>query len=391
MKKIMNLLLALVVGLIAVATHLSAQTRYDITMMVDSVKREVIVAVPSGTPPAGGYPVVFMFHGTSGDGEKFFNISGWKEKGEIEKFISVFPSSRAYCITEDGEQKTTTKWNCGELVEVACPGQNLKNDVTFVRAMVDSLKSRFPVNPSKFYVSGFSNGACFAFKLAVEMSDVFAAIAASGGGFNYLDSAKPKRNIPLWLTVGTLDDRWLEAFAQYGITELPLNDSIVFMYRKLIGRFTGAYGYDTTYTKDSTKVFLTYHYSDPNRQTQAEGFQFTLIDNLYHQYPNGENVPYAAANYFWEFFSRATQTSGVEPEARFTEGLNLFPNPAREYVVVEGEGDVAIIVRNIMGEEVLRVDGARGQRLSIGSLPPGMYVAEVSSKGARSARMLLVE
>ncbi|MCE7933384.1 MAG: hypothetical protein DYG96_02200, partial [Chlorobi bacterium CHB2] len=178
MKQAMNLLLALVVGLIAVATRLSSQTRYDINMMVDAVKREVIIAVPSGTPPAGGYPVVFMFHGTSGDGEKFFNISGWKEKGEAEKFISVFPSALKYCFTEDGEQKTTTRWNCGELVEDACPGQNLKNDVTFVRAIVDSLKSRFPVNPRKFYVSGFSNGACFAFKLAVEMSDVFAAIAA---------------------------------------------------------------------------------------------------------------------------------------------------------------------------------------------------------------------
>jgi hypothetical protein len=26
-------------------------------------------------------PVVFMLHGTSGGGEKFYNISGWKEVG----------------------------------------------------------------------------------------------------------------------------------------------------------------------------------------------------------------------------------------------------------------------------------------------------------------------
>ena len=27
-------------------------------------------------------PVAFMFHGTGGDGEKFYNISGWKEKAD---------------------------------------------------------------------------------------------------------------------------------------------------------------------------------------------------------------------------------------------------------------------------------------------------------------------
>ncbi|MCC7436898.1 MAG: T9SS type A sorting domain-containing protein [Armatimonadetes bacterium] len=387
----MNLLPLLVAGLITIAAQLSAQNRYDVNMMVDSVKRETIVVVPSGTPPAGGYPVVFMFHGTSGDGEKFYNISGWKEKGEAEKFITVFPSSRAYCITEDGQQKTTTKWHCGELDEIACPGQNLKNDVTFVRAMVDSLKDRFPVNPNKFYVSGFSNGACFAFKLAVEMSDVFAAIAASGGGFNPLDSAEPKRKIPLWLTFGTNDDRWIEPFAQYGITELPYNDSSVFMFRKLIGRYTGAYGYDTTYTKDSTKTFLTYHYADPEGTTNASGFRFTLINDLYHQYPNGKNVPYAAANYYWEFFSQATGTSDVAPEITESQKLHLFPNPAHGYIVVEGSGAITLTLRNVMGEEVMRLDGFKGEHLYLPGLASGNYVAEISDQSGRYAQMIILK
>lgn len=386
----MNLLLILVAILAACAASISAQTRYDVNMMVDSVKREVIFVLPSGTPPAGGYPVVFMFHGTSGDGERFYNISGWKEKGEAEKFITVFPSSRAYCITEDGEQKTTTKWHCGELDEIACPGQNLKNDVTFVQAIVDSLKNRFPVNPNKFYVSGFSNGACFAFKLAVEMSDVFAAVAASGGGFNPLDSAEPKRQIPLWLTVGTKDDRWIAAFTQYGITELPFNDSITTMYRKLIGRFTGAYQYNTTYTKDSTKIFLTYHYAGPTTTT-AHGFRFTLIDGLYHQYPNGENVPYVAANYFWEFFSRATQTSNVEQEIIINKKLHLFPNPAHDYIIVEGSGAVTVTIRNVMGKEITTIHGFKGENLYLPEFSFGNYIAEISDQNGRYAQMIVLK
>ena len=52
------------------------------TTIIDGDTREYYVHVPAaynGTAPA---PVVFMLHGTSGDGENFYNISGWKELGE---------------------------------------------------------------------------------------------------------------------------------------------------------------------------------------------------------------------------------------------------------------------------------------------------------------------
>ncbi len=61
-----------------------AQIRTDFTLKLDGADREYIVVKPSGVVPPGGYPVVFMFHGTSGDGEQFYNTSRWKEKGEKE-------------------------------------------------------------------------------------------------------------------------------------------------------------------------------------------------------------------------------------------------------------------------------------------------------------------
>ena len=64
--------------------------RFDVKFNFDGVEREFIVVKPTGAVPAGGYPVVFMFHGSSGDGEQFYNTSKWKERGEIEKFITVF-------------------------------------------------------------------------------------------------------------------------------------------------------------------------------------------------------------------------------------------------------------------------------------------------------------
>ncbi|MBK6821839.1 MAG: hypothetical protein IPO72_00480 [Saprospiraceae bacterium] len=71
-------------------TSLFAQTRYDINLISEGRLRECIVVKPSTSPPIGGYPIVFMLHGTSQDGELFYDNSGWKELGEQENFITVF-------------------------------------------------------------------------------------------------------------------------------------------------------------------------------------------------------------------------------------------------------------------------------------------------------------
>lgn len=66
--------------------------------------REYFVHVPAGYKGSAQTPVVFMLHGTNGNGEDFYTDSGWKEVGEAENIITVFPSSWKYCIVEDGQQ-----------------------------------------------------------------------------------------------------------------------------------------------------------------------------------------------------------------------------------------------------------------------------------------------
>ena len=56
------------------------------------------------------------------------------------------------------------------------------------------------------YASGFSNGAEFTARLAIERSDVLAAAAYSAGGI-YAPRPRPARQIPMHMTVGSEDDR----------------------------------------------------------------------------------------------------------------------------------------------------------------------------------------
>src|SRR5688572_17261916 len=233
-------------ALVLVATITFAQTRINVTMEVDSVEREFIVALPSGAVPPNGYPVVFMLHGTSGDGEKFYNISGWKEIGEIEKILTVFPSSLSYCVTEDSvNPHMTTKWNNGDLQTVACPGQTFKDDVKFFRMMVDTIGKTVNIDESRIYVSGFSNGGVMAAKLAVEASDILAAAAAAAGPLNQKDSGEAKRMIPIVFSFGTADDRF---YTPFGLPELPFNDTTLFLFRSTLNRFLTVFGLNQTYT-----------------------------------------------------------------------------------------------------------------------------------------------
>lgn len=80
------------------------------TIVTDGKTREYYVHVPTAYNPKMPVPVVFMPHGSGGNGEKFYNISGWKEIGEAENILTVFPSSLQYpCVLDDGKKSAMRK------------------------------------------------------------------------------------------------------------------------------------------------------------------------------------------------------------------------------------------------------------------------------------------
>lgn len=91
------------------------QGRNDYFISFEEVNRHFIVHVPQTYNEMDSVPIVFVFHGTTGDGERFWKISKWKELGEEEGFISVFPSSWHYLVTRVGHMQT--KWNTYELFQ----------------------------------------------------------------------------------------------------------------------------------------------------------------------------------------------------------------------------------------------------------------------------------
>ncbi|MCP4443064.1 MAG: hypothetical protein GY810_29510 [Aureispira sp.] len=255
--------------------------------------------MPAGYDGTIDVPVVYMFHGTSGDGDRHYRISGWPEKAEKEGFIAVFPTSLRYCIEEDGKTKKTTKWNEGAMDRYLCDGEIPADDISYVKQLMETINVTFSIDKSKVFVTGFSNGGSFANRIAVELSDRVAA-----GGF--YSEGKPNAHIPLYEILGSEDAGVIEKVGgaiPHKPTEI-MDGFLGTQIRVILDRFDLSESYTTETTKKS--VTLTFENSSIGKDNILK---FSILKGVPHKYPNGneESNGLVAADNFWDFFMEVTK------------------------------------------------------------------------------------
>ena len=69
------------------------------------------------------------------------------------------------------------------------------DDVSFLRELIAALQARLHANPGRVFVTGFSSGGFMAYRAAVEMSDVVAAVGVVGGRLFREEGGAPA-NVP---------------------------------------------------------------------------------------------------------------------------------------------------------------------------------------------------
>ncbi|MGB4970848.1 MAG: hypothetical protein WBO31_15030 [Saprospiraceae bacterium] len=309
-----------------------SQRRFDVQFPVDGRMRESIIVIPSSAPPPGGYPIVFMLHGTNQDGEYFYDISGWKELGEQENFITVFPTSLRWCYVDDSIETHGLRWVNGQVTDVPCSGppQNYISDVNFLKLLAKKIADSFPVNPAMIFASGFSNGSGMIHKLAIDAGDVFAACAGSGSFLPVADSAKPVHRIPVWAMMGTKDDKSIRP----PFTEIPFGDDsvLVYFYRPL-QRMIDCQGVTQNFTKFETAITHSYDFKESNSGDTGQLYRFTLVNDMFHVYPNGKNFKLEAAKMFWEFFKSSVVVKTLE-HPKLSPTVLAFPIPSSDIVQI---------------------------------------------------------
>jgi len=273
------------------------------TTMLEENLREYYVHVPKSYNAIDALPVVFMLHGSGGGGERFYNISGWKEVGEAQNILTVFPSAAQYaCVLDDGMQKRhAEKWNYYGLE--LCHGETPKDDVKFLMQIINELKHRYTIDEKRIYIAGFSNGGEMAARAAIELSDKIAAVVACAGALPTDTTFAPIRKLPILLQAGNSDAKLMAQLET--TTPLPMDFDQLFTeftaVEKIATTITRSFALDSQYTVGGTSN--TFIYADYKKDFGSSDnvFRFMLVNGLGHSYPNGRNHPLMGAEVHWNW------------------------------------------------------------------------------------------
>ena len=130
--------------------------------------RSYIVHMPAAQ---GALPVVINLHGGGSNAESQQRYSGMDVVADREHFIAVYPNGTG--------RGRFLVWNAGTCCGRA-PMQRI-DDVGFIRAVIDDLGKRTPIDRHRIYATGMSNGSMMTYRLAAEAPDLVAAIAPVSG------------------------------------------------------------------------------------------------------------------------------------------------------------------------------------------------------------------
>jgi len=178
------------------AAHDYAATK-QYTLVVGETQRTFLVHIPKNLTAANP-ALVIALHGGGTDGKTMERFSGLSEASERYGFVVVYPSG-------SGRLKGFLTWNAGSCCAYA--EKNAIDDVTFISRLIAYMIEQYHVDRSRVYITGISNGAMMAYRLAAEIPDQIAAIAPVAGTLT-IDPGTIHAPMPIIHFHGT-DDRFV--------------------------------------------------------------------------------------------------------------------------------------------------------------------------------------
>ncbi|EOD15671.1 hypothetical protein EMIHUDRAFT_211233 [Emiliania huxleyi CCMP1516] len=166
--------LVVLIALLARATaqtcgNIEATTQHNFTTP-DGRGRSYVKYKPLGIATASNYPLVVELHGLGACASDLYSYSGWTLVAEQNNFILVTPQ---------GVEKS---WNAGRCCGQARAAKLNVDDVSFLRMVAaDVLAAEPGVDPTRVYFAGHSTGCMMAQRMALEASDLVAAVGCHAG------------------------------------------------------------------------------------------------------------------------------------------------------------------------------------------------------------------
>lgn len=122
-----------------------------------------------------------MLHGTGGSAEFAAEETRWAAFADQHGLIVAFPDGQPVDPTRSPSFLSNPKrWNDGS-TRPDDPLHSEPDDVAFLDAVIGDAIEHGPADPTRVYLTGFSNGAAMAFRYAAERPGALAAVAPLAG------------------------------------------------------------------------------------------------------------------------------------------------------------------------------------------------------------------
>ena len=161
----------------------------------DNRNRFYYFYVPDNLETNQSIPILFAFHGYGSSALRHLGYTNYMPIADRNNFIVVYPQ---------GESTSTLSahWNVG-----GWTSKSPVKDLEFVETVIDLLKDKLPIDETRIYSSGMSNGGYMGYHLACNLSNKFAAIASVTGSMttSTYDNCSPSHPTPILQIHGLLD------------------------------------------------------------------------------------------------------------------------------------------------------------------------------------------
>jgi polyhydroxybutyrate depolymerase len=348
MKTYLQLIATTVLALVLlVSNHPLWSQSFNIE--VDGINRTYRMHIPTGLPPQS--PLVFVFHGYSGNAASIENYSEMNRIADENQFVVCYPQGLK-------DQWNNPFWN----VRYSFHDTQNVDDVKFITTLASSLQSTYNLNPSQTFSTGMSNGGDMSYLLACEAPEIFAAIAPVAGTmmeetFLLCQGSNP---MPVFKIHGTNDDitYWegdIDDDQGYG-PYLGVMTSFQFWADQNNCKDYETQELPNTNSSDGSTV-TSLKYSNGINGNQVWLYQ---INNGGHDWPGSSgNMDINASEEIWDFFqlqiSERVITSTDDEDKSYM--IEAYPNPFSSsirinYHVID-KAFVSVTIHDTTGKEII--------------------------------------
>jgi polyhydroxybutyrate depolymerase len=346
------------------------------TIVVQGDVRTFDLYLPTGYNPAQRYPLVVSMHPGLSNAINHANGSQWHILGNTAGFITVYPNGMRTAPNANGRL-----WNAYEQPSSVAD----VDDTGFLNQMLDRLIQRYAIDTCRVYLSGFSNGAMMAYRMACDFTRRFAAIAPLSGGWGYGSdglcgddncngdpaspacdwkmayvNCQPSKKIPLIFMKGSQEQ-----------DNLPTCRGTVDSLNKIYwSSFLNCVNRQLDTIVVANKTVFRERFTDCDDDTE---FHFlTVLGNghVWHQ---------PATELFWAFLktkSACTPTLNAQTASE-SNILSLSPNPATSTLLFNFKGSSRAYTIFDTAGRLIHQGKLLPKELNVSTLPSGIYFLHV--------------